>query len=298
MENEQKNEIIMVTVLTATYNHESYIRQCLDGIVMQKTNFRFEAVVHDDASTDKTADIIREYEAKYPDIIKPIYQKTNGFGSERNAKAKQDATRGKYIAFCEGDDYWTDPLKLQKQVDFLENHNDYAGYAHQSLIIANNQEPRLFKDGVPQNIGVNDILGGRLFHTASVLFRSDVLKLYSNAPLVLSGDRFVNLCIAICGKIYYSEDCMCVYRIISSGLSTNVSVKQMSLDLNAIPYIKSIYPPFPKYRYLSYIYATMGLCKNASVHERLYYLLKSFILSFSYFPKNIGNMFNYLARKI
>lgn len=116
---------IKVSIECLVYNHEPYLRDCLDGIVMQKTNFRFEAIVHDDCSTDHSADIIREYEAKYPDIIKPIYEKENQFskGAGGLTKSKMNGiSYGKYIAFCEGDDYWIDPYKLQKQFDYLETH--------------------------------------------------------------------------------------------------------------------------------------------------------------------------------
>lgn len=115
---------LILTVLCTTYNHKDYIRQCLDGIVMQRTNFHFEAVVHDDASTDGTSDIVREYAEKYPNIITPIIQPENLFSKRDGSlrKALMAACRGKYIANLEGDDYWTDPLKLQKQVDYLENH--------------------------------------------------------------------------------------------------------------------------------------------------------------------------------
>lgn len=112
----------LVSVRCITYNHEPYIAQAIDGFLMQKTDFPFEVIIHDDASTDKTADIIREYERKYPLIIKPIYQTENQY-SKRNgsiAKAIDPKLKGKYIAFCEGDDYWIDPNKLQMQVDFLE----------------------------------------------------------------------------------------------------------------------------------------------------------------------------------
>lgn len=123
---------IVVSIQCLTYNHALYIRQCLDGFVMQKTNFRFEAIVHDDASTDGTQDIIREYEKKYPDIIKPIYQKENQYskgipGYITNLVSSK--CKGKYIAICEGDDYWTDPYKLQKQVDYLETHPE-CGLVH------------------------------------------------------------------------------------------------------------------------------------------------------------------------
>ena len=117
---EQSN--IVVSIIFNTYNHEPYIRQCLEGFVMQKTDFAFEVLIHDDASTDKTADIIREYEAHYPDIIKPIYQTENQYSKKTGIMKTFQIPRvkGKYIALCEGDDYWIDPLKLQKQVDILE----------------------------------------------------------------------------------------------------------------------------------------------------------------------------------
>jgi len=125
---EQNRDELMVTIRCITYNHEPYIRQCLEGFVMQKTNFRFEAIVHDDASTDGTAKIIREYAEKYPDIIKPIFEEENQYSKHDGSIARimYENTHGKYVAICEGDDYWIDPLKLQKQVDFLESHTQYG----------------------------------------------------------------------------------------------------------------------------------------------------------------------------
>lgn len=122
------NQDILVSIKCLVYNHEPYLRQCLEGFVMQKTNFRFEAIVHDDASTDGSAAIIREYAEKYPNIIKPIYETENQYSKHDGSLGRivNSALRGKYIAMCEGDDYWIDPLKLQKQVDFLEAHPDYG----------------------------------------------------------------------------------------------------------------------------------------------------------------------------
>ena len=140
-------EELMVTIRCLVYNHEPYIRQCLEGFVMQKTNFRFEAIVHDDASTDGTAAIIKEYAEKYPDIIKPIFETENQY-SKRDGSIKRIMnahTHGKYIAYCEGDDYWTDPYKLQKQVDFLETHPEY-GLCHTA-----------FKDSLSNKIQLNTI---------------------------------------------------------------------------------------------------------------------------------------------
>ena len=122
------NQEILVSIKCLVYNHEPYLRQCLEGFVMQKTNFRFEAIVHDDASTDGSAAIIREYAEQYPDIIKAMYETENQYSKHDGSLRRivNSACKGKYIAICEGDDYWIDPLKLQKQVDFLEKNLDYG----------------------------------------------------------------------------------------------------------------------------------------------------------------------------
>lgn len=122
----------LVSIRCTVYNHEPFLRQCLDGFVMQQTTFTFEAIVHDDASTDGSAAIIREYAEKYPDIIKPIYESENQYkkGTIRGIMDAAMSPNSKYIATCEGDDYWTDPCKLQVQVDFLESHPDYFVSSH------------------------------------------------------------------------------------------------------------------------------------------------------------------------
>jgi len=115
---------MMVSVRCTVYNHEKYLRDCLQGFVMQKTNFPFEVIVHDDASTDNSVAIIKEYVERYPDIIKPIFEKENQYSKHDGSirRIMDSACRGKYIAICEGDDFWTDPYKLQKQIDYMENH--------------------------------------------------------------------------------------------------------------------------------------------------------------------------------
>ena len=124
--NKKDNRPLMVSIRCTAYNQEEQIRECLDGFVMQQTNFRFEAVVHDDASTDGTAAIIKEYAEKYPDIIKPILETENQYSKHDGSleRIMNEAATGKYVAWCEGDDCWIDPLKLQKQVDYLESHPD------------------------------------------------------------------------------------------------------------------------------------------------------------------------------
>lgn len=119
---------IVVSVICHTYNHENFIRDAIQGVLQQKTNFGIELIIHDDASTDKTRKIIEEYHLKYPHLIKPIYQTENKFSQKLNISANftYPVAKGKYIALCEGDDYWTDENKLQKQVDFLEKNTEYV----------------------------------------------------------------------------------------------------------------------------------------------------------------------------
>lgn len=285
---------IMVSVCMITYNHEPYIKQAIEGVLIQKTNFKYELIIGEDCSSDNTRSICQEFSRTALQIrLLPTVQ---NLGMIPNFMRTLQACSGKYIAVCEGDDYWTDPLKLQKQVDFLENHREYAGSAHQSMVLIDNKENRLFRLNVPNDIYVDDIVGGRLFHTASIVFRRSALELLNNAPAVLSGDRLLNFCIAFLGKIRFTDDCMCAYRIHGNGMSSNATVKQMLLDLNCITYLKNIYPAFPKYRYMSYVYATIGLCKNGPLYQRLYYILLSLFFSFSYFPNNLSMIFMRIVR--
>ena len=112
----------LVSVVCTTYNHEAYIRQCLDGFIMQKTDFPFEIIVHDDASTDSTVSIIKEYEDKYPNLFNNIYRTENWFSQKKNIWGYlfTEKARGKYIALCDGDDYWTDPLKYKNKLISLK----------------------------------------------------------------------------------------------------------------------------------------------------------------------------------
>ncbi|GAB3712045.1 glycosyltransferase family 2 protein [Flavobacterium koreense] len=123
------NDLPLVSISCITFNHARYLRECFDGFLMQQTNFAFEVVIHDDASTDETKAIIEEYTQKHPTIFYPMYQTENQYSKGVRgimAKFNFPRCRGKYITLCEGDDYWTDPNKLQKQVDFLEANEDYA----------------------------------------------------------------------------------------------------------------------------------------------------------------------------
>lgn len=170
---------ILVSIRCLVYNHEPYLRQCLEGFVMQKTNFAFEAIVHDDASTDNSAAIIREYAEKYPDIIKPIFENENQYSKQDGSIQKiingAVHPKAKYIALCEGDDYWIDENKLQKQIDYLEEHADCSLCFHDAITIdyRTGDEINKFKIPSKQVITTRDLfLYGWFVPTASIVYRS------------------------------------------------------------------------------------------------------------------------------
>lgn len=131
------NKKVMLTVKMLAYNHENYIKQAIESVICQKTEYAYELLIGEDCSTDRTREIIREYEEKYPDIIRVIYQKTNQ-GCARNSYSLDMSARGKYIANCEGDDYWCDQYRIQKDIDFLEKNLNYVGVCHRCKIVDEN----------------------------------------------------------------------------------------------------------------------------------------------------------------
>lgn len=226
MENE-----IMVSVCCLAYNHSKYIRQCLDGFVNQKTNFKFEVLIHDDASTDGTQDIIKEYEEKYPDIIKPIYQTENQYskGIKINKTFQYPRARGKYITTCEGDDYWCDENKLQMQLDFLENHLDYSACVHNTMIMncRTGEEHSKIANAADETLSTEQVLFNTVyeFHTSSIMFRKEFITIPDELVLSWSGDCSRAAYLALCGKIFRFAEVMSVYRFFAEGSYTEKTEK-------------------------------------------------------------------------
>lgn len=243
------NKAPLLAIRCLTYNHEHYIRQCLEGFIIQKTTFPFIAIVHDDASTDKTAEIIEEYALKYPDIIKPILEKENQY-------SKHDGSLGrilnnaipesvKYIAMCEGDDYWTDPLKLQIQVDFLENNPEHTLCFHNAKVIYESEEleqqQRLRFNNTFSNIENRDYSGIEIYEnwiipTASVVFKkeilnSDIYKTATKRGRFRYGDIILFLSCCHYGKIRGFKEIMSVYRRLESGMVFQDNVNDHTTDL-------------------------------------------------------------------
>jgi glycosyltransferase involved in cell wall biosynthesis/GNAT superfamily N-acetyltransferase len=223
---EEKDNIV-VSICTVTYNHEKYIHNAIEGFLMQKTTFPLEILIHDDASTDKTADIIRKYEEKYPDIIKPIYQTENQYqkGQTISPVYQWPRAKGKYIAPCEGDDYWTDPYKLQKQFDFLEANEDYSACFHNAEVLRENGEKTLFhKTPIKDTYNFNEIITGWFVPTASLLFRNKPILHETMSDFakykIVSGDRLLLALLGDLGKIKYMPESMSVYRKHEGGISS------------------------------------------------------------------------------
>lgn len=207
----------MVSVIVATFNHENFIRAALDGILMQQTAFDYEIVLKEDCSTDTTRDIVIEYQKKYPDKIRLWLTKENLYGK----KIRLDGYKyinAKYIARCEGDDYWTDPLKLQKQVDFLENNSDYSACFHEAILMKDGIELRKYANQNKQVFTTKDLFGRHFIPTASIVFRNgiDFPDWFRN---VSSGDIATLLILSLNGNIYMLKDVMSVYRHHKGGVS-------------------------------------------------------------------------------
>ncbi len=203
--NDKKENSILVSISCVTYNHAPFIRQCLEGFLMQKTNFSFEILIHDDASTDGTSDIIREYEERYPEIIIPIYQKENQYAKNIkviSATFNFPRARGKYIAMCEGDDYWTDPYKLQKQVDFLETNPDFNLCCHDWEVNTNGiitPSPVHHKYKKIKYFNFETLPWVWITKTATLMFRREALDF------------------SILKRYKYSRDVHVVYHLLQSG---------------------------------------------------------------------------------
>jgi|SRR5665647_788687 len=221
----------LVSICCLAYNHEPYIRECLEGFIMQKTKFSFEILIHDDASIDHTANIIREYEAKYPEVVKPIYQTENQYSKGVSITFVYQFARakGKYIAICEGDDYWIDPYKLQKQLDFLEANEDYgAVFTDADHLIQKTDKliksyDKKHRRQIPTGEVFKELLYCSPYKTCTAFFHRELIKnvnyQFLNNKRFLMGDKIIWLHIAANKKIGYLNESTAVYRVLESSAS-------------------------------------------------------------------------------
>ena len=240
-----------ISIICNTYNQEKYIADALDSFLMQKVNVPFEILVHDDASTDGTADIVREYEKKYPDIIKPVYQTENQYSKSISITPSIQVSRAKskYIAFCEGDDYWSDPDKLQIQYNYMESHGDCSACCHAySTVDKNKNLLKEIKDFSEDcSVPMKRLIGNQLTvpHFATLLVKKEVFNLFDDNGRFLNvacNDMIIRIICALNGDIHYINKNMSCYRRFTEGSWTERVGKNNEQFVNSLKrYIPFLY---------------------------------------------------------
>ncbi|ACX76242.1 glycosyl transferase family 2 [Fibrobacter succinogenes subsp. succinogenes S85] len=264
----------MVSVRCITYNQESYIAKALDGFLMQETDFPFEVIVHDDASTDRTADIIREYVAKFPKIIKPIYETENQYSKRDGSIARimLPFLRGKYVAFCEGDDYWCDANKLQLQYEAMEQHPECSICLHKVQVIYENGEKtkrimpagKKFKTGfITQDEYAYCIISQAdvYFHLSSYFTKTDFLiRIQRNKPdyykYSTAGDAKLQRFCLNEGKPFFIDRIMSCYRTQSRGswtLREHSTKEQRKKHMENMIKLDDSFDNYSNYRFHNFI---------------------------------------------
>jgi glycosyltransferase involved in cell wall biosynthesis len=220
-----------VSVPLLAYNQEQYLRQAIDSVLMQQVEFDYELIIGEDCSTDGTADIAGDYAQRHPDKVRVLFQdretaerlRHRGLGGKLNFITTLAACRGEYIALLDGDDYWTDPLKLQKQVDFFETHPECAICFHNVVAVDANGKPaeKLCPVDQAEISDFEQLLWGNFIPTCSVMYRREPMPTIPDWFLTAKiGDWPLNLLKAQHGKIGYINQVMAAYRLHASGVWT------------------------------------------------------------------------------
>jgi len=220
-----KDTLPLVATGTLTYNHEPYIRECIEGILMQKTTFPVKIVIFEDCSTDNTDKILKEYGKKYPNLFRVFYMPENTFRKPIRRILKQpfmeELAKAEYIALCEGDDYWTDPLKLQKQVDFLEGNQKYVMSYGNALIedLTNTYHKKKYYINSFESKSISkEKVFGLGVPTCTMVFRAGI-QIPSEFSNVISGDQFLRLFLSKKGLFYYNGEIFGAHRKHPKGIS-------------------------------------------------------------------------------
>lgn len=234
MKNSKKIE---VSIACVTFNHEKYILKTIDSFVSQKTNFNYEIVVGDDSSTDNTKSILHELERKYNDRLRVIYNKTN-LGAVANGLNVLKSCKGRYIALCDGDDQWTDSLKIQKQHDFLEINSEYV-LTYSSLVGYENGAPCTgFIDNLNKSWTSSELIRGAPCHTQTVLFRNLIDKFPDEFIFSPTPDIYIWSMLGKYGSAYYNPEISpTVYNIHSGGMHSKLSFAEKNSNLILTHYL-------------------------------------------------------------
>lgn len=253
----KRTDSVLVSICTLVYNHASYLKACFDGFLMQKTDFAFEVLVHDDASTDGSAEIIREYADKYPQIFKPIYQKENQYskGIKVNNVYQYPRAVGKYIAICEGDDYWIDPLKLQKQVDFMEANPEVDLVWTRAKCYGQSKNAYLYELG-EKALSFDDLLQKNTIPTLTVAFRKSAIDGFQavlEGKTWRMGDYPLWLYISLSGRIHFFDEVTSVYRYLDESASHSKSYESAKKFRESAYEIRKYFSKYSKKENISQI---------------------------------------------
>ena len=270
----------LVSVICITYNHAPYLRQCLDGILMQKTTFPFEVVINDDCSTDGSTDIIKEYVERYPEIIVPVYHDENQYSKGPNVAITYwiKEARGKYWAATETDDYWTDPLKLQKQVDYMENNPDCALCFTNAIVISDNDEERKMYDHLEEcDYSAIDIYKKWTIPTTTAMWRNILNYPIETFKDVYFGDIFLFLNLAVRGKVHCINQKTAVYRRNEGGVSFQMNLSKAKRLIKQYQFMMQHFKDFPDLvdysKYCIKVYCWYIIYESdASMMEKIHYL--------------------------
>lgn len=241
--------IPLVSIICLTYNEQEFVRDTFDSFLSQKTNFPFEILVYDDASTDNTPKIVQEYYQNYPNLFRITLYKENNFKKGLGfygLRVGFSEARGKYIAYCEGDDYWCDEYKLQKQVEFLESNKQYEVCAHETIIrndLDNREDGTLFThtnvnifiDRTKKDIyKFKDTLTGNIFHISSMVFRNIPIRWPEWINTVTALDMILFMILAEKGDIYLMRDVMSVYRNNKYSITSTQNQFKNQIEFNNV----------------------------------------------------------------
>ncbi|MER2125799.1 glycosyltransferase [Solibacillus sp.] len=275
---------ILVSIHCLTYNHEKFIAEAIESFLMQKTNFKFEILIHDDASTDKTPEIIKAYALQYPELIKPVFQSENQYSKSKSFNTVNlfnlTRAKGKYIAVCEGDDYWTDPDKLQKQVELMEGHPDCKLCVHGGHIVTATEKKILYKNRPSKKdkmFAADEVIegGGGLFLTNSMMFcTKDALETPEFLDKAPVSDYPYVIHFALLGNVYYIDECMSAYRVGHSSSWTTREINTLENKINHYTEIEKMLEDlnrYTDYQYTAVINRTIARSQFYSLLEQRAY---------------------------
>lgn len=273
--------IPVVSIHCIVYNHERYLRDTLNGFVMQKTSFPFEAIVHDDVSSDGSKAIIEEYAKRYPEIIKPVYEVENQYSKHNGSleRVMENATNGKYVAVCEGDDYWTDPFKLQKQYEFMEANPEFIMCCHNAFSDFGNKRGIEISPTIKSHeITLEEMLHAWFIPTASLFYRFDKYKEIEHSKAYVNDDYALEIRLLSKGKVYYDDSIMATYRRHQEGINALLNKNKVDMYQKLIDLLADLSILYTSKDQLLFQEAIKGYeCKKQEIIKDIKYPIRKYL---------------------